>query len=299
MIDRGYRRRLRLGLPTILGLVKRGFFIPHRHAGGAGDAAGYPALEPLFRAAEPAFAELLATIGRYGEALAAIGVEPPPQPRWRQSWFPRLDAAAAYALVRSRRPARIVEVGCGHSTRFFARAIADEGLATRLLAIDPAPRAHLLELPVQLVKQPLQRVDPDVFAALRPEDVLAIDSSHVLMPGTDVDILLNRVLPGLPAGVLVHIHDVFLPDGYPQGWDWRGYNEQLAVGALIHGGGWRLLWSSHYVASRMAGRVSGHFIAGLGMPSDAVESSVWLEKIAGAYGEPAGSAATSAGTKNR
>ena len=72
---------------------------------------------------------------------------------------------------------------------------------------------------------------------LAPGDVLSIDSSHILMPGTDVDILLNRVLPALPAGVLVHIHDVFLPDDYPPAWSWRGYNEQLGVAALVQGGG--------------------------------------------------------------
>ena len=57
------------------------------------------------------------------------------------------------------------------------------------------------------------------------------------MPGTDVDFLLNRILPALPAGVLVHVHDVFLPDDYPADWEWRGYNEQLGVAALIQGRG--------------------------------------------------------------
>jgi hypothetical protein len=280
VLSRPARRRLRLGLPTVLGLAKRGFFIPCRYAGLADEAVpGYPALEPLFRAAEPAFAALLARIGHHGEALGAIGGEPPPQPRWRQTWFPRLDGAAAYAMVRDRAPRRIVEIGCGHSTRFFARAIADAGLRTELTAIDPAPRASIGSLPVRLIRRPVQRADAGVFAALAPGDVLAIDSSHVLMPGTDVDVLLNRVLPALASGVLVHVHDVFLPDGYPRGWAWRGYNEQLAVAALIQGGGFGLLWSSRYVATRMADRLVGHGVARLELPDGAFESSVWLEKV--------------------
>lgn len=279
VLTRPLRRRLRLGLPTVLGMARRGFFIPCRYAGLADEAApGYPALEPLFRAAEPAFADMLARIGHHGDALGAIGDGPPPQPRWRQTWFPRLDAAAAYALVRDRAPRRIVEIGCGHSTRFFARAIADAGLPTQLTAIDPVPRASIESLPVRLIRQPVQRAGDAVFAALGPGDVLAIDSSHVLMPGTDVDVLLNRVLPALPAGVVIHVHDVFLPDGYPQGWGWRGYNEQLAVAVLIQGGGFRLLWSSRYVATRMAERLIGHGVARLELPEGAFESSVWLEK---------------------
>jgi Methyltransferase domain len=279
VLSRGGRRRLRLGLPTVLGFAKRGFFIPCRYATLADEAApGYPALEPIFRAAEPSFQGVIERIEGYGEALTAIGAEPPPQPRWRQSWFPRLDAAAAYALVRSRAPQRIVEVGCGHSTRFLARAIADGGLGTWLTAIDPAPRATIESLPVRLIREPVQRADPGIFAALGPGDVLAIDSSHVLMPGTDVDVLLNRVLPALPAGVLVHVHDVFLPDGYPPAWAWRGYNEQLAIGALIQGGGWRLIWSSRYVTARMAERLQGRVAGGRDRPDGAFESSLWLEK---------------------
>ena len=67
----------------------------------------------------------------------------------------------------------------------------------------------------------------------------------------------TRVLPTLPAGVLVHIHDIFLPDDYPAEWEWRGYNEQLAAAALLHGGGYRPIWASHYVATRMAEAVAG------------------------------------------
>jgi hypothetical protein len=280
MLRRSQRRRLRLGLPTVLGLAKRGFFIPCRYAGLAGEVEpGYPAMEPVFRAAEPAFAALLERIDAYADELCAIGALPPPAPRWRQQWFPRLDAAAAYTLVRERKPRRIVEVGCGHSTRFFARAIADGELQAELAAIDPAPRAVIEGLPVRLIRTPLQRADPRVFAALAPGDVLSIDSSHVLMPGTDVDVLLNRVLPALPAGVLVHVHDVFLPDGYPEGWRWRGYNEQLAIAALMQGGGYRLLWSSRYVATRMAERLAGHVASRLELPDGAFESSVWLEKV--------------------
>jgi predicted O-methyltransferase YrrM len=86
---------------------------------------------------------LLDSIEQHAADLEKIGAAPPPAPRWNQDWFPRLDAAAAYAMVRALRPRRIVEVGSGHSTRFMARAVEDGGLPTQILAIDPAPRAAL------------------------------------------------------------------------------------------------------------------------------------------------------------
>src|SRR3546814_9518362 len=83
------------------------------------------------------------------------------------------------------------------STRFLCRAVADAGLGTEITAIDPAPRASLAGLPVQFVPAVMQTADPAVFAALQPGDVLFIDSSHILMPGTDVDWLFNRIPPAL------------------------------------------------------------------------------------------------------
>jgi hypothetical protein len=175
-------------LVTVLNLAKRGFFIPYRYAGrlpGPGARTAYPAAEARLAGAEAQFSALLESMNRYQTALDAIGEEPPPAPRWAQDWFPRLDAAAAYTLVRRERPGRIVEVGSGHSTRFLARAVADEGLACRITAIDPAPRADLSRLDVELVRAAVPETGDRPFLALEAGDFLMIDSSHILMPGSD------------------------------------------------------------------------------------------------------------------
>jgi hypothetical protein len=271
---RGRRRRLALGLATLFG-PSRGFFIPHRYA-AAVEPCAYPALEAGFAARVPAFEAVLADIERHGERLERLG-GPVPEPRFDQDWFPTLDAAAAYAVVRRARPARVVEVGSGHSTRFLARAIADEGLATELTCIDPAPRATLRGLAVRWIEAMVQRAPEMCFARLQSGDVLFVDSSHVLMPGSDVDWLLNRVLPGLAAGVLVHFHDVFLPDPYPAEWAWRGYNEQQALAPLLHGGAYDCLFASHYVATRLRDRLARGVLARLPRPA-APECSLWLQK---------------------
>lgn len=271
-----------LGLATVTGLARRGFFIPYRYADtlpAAGERLPYEALERLFDSRRAAIGGWLDVIDGYAGALEAIGAAPPPAPRWAQSWFPRLDGAAAYAITRKLAPRRIVEVGCGHSTRFFARAISDGGLDTGIVAIDPAPRAGLDRLGrVRLLRATVGEAGEAPFRDLESGDILAIDSSHILMPGSDVDMLFNRILPVLPSGVFVHIHDIFLPDDYPKDWDWRGYNEQLGVAALIAGGGWELQFSSHYATTRMAGRVAGGVAARLHLADGAREASLWLKK---------------------
>lgn len=273
---RGVWRRWLLGAATLLGR-RRGYFIPQRYAGAQGPAP-YPAFDGMFGGAVPEFRDRLATIGRYAEILARLR-GPAPGPRIDQDWFPRLDAAMAYAFVRDRRPATIIEIGSGHSTRFMARAIRDGGLSTRLVAIDPVPRAPIAGLNVEWLQAPLQAIALDRFRTLAPGDVLFVDSSHVLMPGSDVDTILNRILPNLNAGVIVHFHDVFLPDAYPDEWEWRGYNEQNAVAVLLGAGRWRPLWSSRWVATRMRDAVAASGLARLPLASGAFESSLWIERL--------------------
>jgi predicted O-methyltransferase YrrM len=273
---RARRRRLVFGLRTLLGAKAFGFFIPYRHAATV-DAIAYETIEPLFRAKEPSFGALMRALDALRSDLLALGGTPP-APRFEQSWFPRLDAAIAYTIVRIRRPRRIVEIGSGHSTRFLARAIRDGDLPTRLTAIDPAPRAPLAGLDVEQRRELLHQVPAEVFGSLGPDDVLFVDSSHILMPGTDVDRLVNQILPRLAEGVLLHVHDVFLPDPYPARWAWRGYNEQTAVAPLIWTGAFELLWASHYVASRRPDWMQGSVIAELPLLAGAVEGSLWLRK---------------------
>jgi hypothetical protein len=272
----GQRRRLSMGLATLLGLKPQGFFLPHRHADRV-VPTGYPALDSRFAARTGAFLDVLTEIESWVPQLLTM-TGPAPAPRFDQNWFPRLDAAAAYAIVRRTKPYRIVEVGSGHSTRFLARAIADGGLVTSLTCIDPAPRASLDGLAVEWLPHLVQDAPQSCFAGLRPGDVLFIDSSHILMPGTDVDRLLNHVLPALAPGTIVHVHDIFLPDPYPETWAWRGYNEQSAIAAMLQGEAYEVLFASHYMASKHGDRLTRSPLAKLPYCDFAFESSLWLQK---------------------
>jgi predicted O-methyltransferase YrrM len=280
------RRTLRAGLSSLLGLSSHlgkappGFFIPHQHTDLADATRGrYDTLGPLFRDAEPSMRDFLGIIESFAPDLKKIGNAPPPAPRWEQDWFPRLDGAALYATVRHLAPKRIIEIGSGHSTRFMVQAVADGKTGTEITSIDPSPRADIADLPINHVAKPVQKAGAATFSALEPGDLLFIDSSHILMPGTDVDYLFNRVLPVLPPGVWIHVHDVLLPEDYPELWAWRGYNEQLAVAALLQGGGYEIFFSSAYAVTALKSAIKESVVNRLPLVDGAFETSIWLQKV--------------------
>jgi hypothetical protein len=115
------------------------------------------------------------------------------------------------------------------------------------------------------------------FGELGAGDVLFVDSSHILMPGTDLDVLFSDILPRLAPGVILHFHDVLLPDAYPPDWAWRGYNEQNAVAALLATRAYTPIWSSAWVDTRMREALAARGIDALPRPANAPVSSLWLE----------------------
>ena len=277
MFSRSNWRRFQYGLRTVLGLSKRGFFIPYRYASSVQDNQPvYAALEHVFDAKRQDFAAFCTSLDAYAEAFAQFGEAP--APRWQQGWFSRLDGAAAYGIVRARAPRTIIEVGSGHSTRFMAQAIHDGDLDCRQIAIDPYPRAGIKTLAVDWQAKLLGPDHIALFANLEAGDIAFFDSSHILMPGTDVDMIFNRILPILKPGVLIHIHDILLPDPYPSAWLWRGYNEQNALGPMIASGAYDLVFASAYVASRMQDEIAASKLGRLPLFEGAYETSLWLEK---------------------
>ena len=283
MTVRTWWRRLCFGLDTVTGLDRKGFFIPYARARSVAKPGRYEAVTQAFAAAEPTMEAALDALEQVGADLLRIGVAAPaptaksPGPRWGQDWFCGLDAAMLYALIRAQQPKRIIEIGSGHSTRFARRAIQDGGLSTEFIAIDPQPRADLSGLDIRFERATLQQVDRTLFDALTAGDLLFVDSSHILMPGTDVELVLTEILPRLPAGVLVHFHDMFLPEPYPDAWEWRGYNEQSAVAGMMLNGGWRVIFASNYAASRYRERLAAGPLGQL-PPAGGPTTSLWLEK---------------------
>lgn len=270
-------RRLRFGLSTLLNIKKLGFFIPYRYAADLVEPKTYGALEPLFAQGEVQFERFLTAAEAHIDHLVDFSRAPEPHPRLNQDWFPGLDAIAAYTIVRKLKPARIVEVGSGHSTRFLSLAVQDENISTQIDTIDPVPRADIAALPSVRLHQHLVQDTPDtLWEGLGPNDIVSLDGSHILAPGTDVDMFLTTILPKIAGNPVLHIHDMTLPDAYPADWAWRGYNEQGAMAGLIASGAYEVLWSSHYVATRMESRLERSPLRELPRNKHAIETSLWL-----------------------
>jgi hypothetical protein len=225
---------------------------------------------------------VLEILARYGERYPDFA-----DPRangvgycFRNDYFSSPDAEVLYALVRHHRPATIVEVGSGHSTRLIRQAIADEGTRCKLLCIDPVPRVDIAGLADQVFRQPAESFGAHSLTdLLRPGDLLFIDSSHLLAPGGDVAVLYLEALPALVPGVLVHIHDVFLPYEYPRAWvvdnGWR-WNEQYLVQAmLMFGRHLEVIWAGHYLQ-----RTRPDFASHFPHTTPGVASSLWLRTMA-------------------
>lgn len=140
------------------------------------------------------------------------------------SWFTNADALLYALMLIEHRPERVVEVGSGFSSA-LGLDVNDLALGgtTQFTFIEPeAARLRELLSPAdldgRLMEVPVQDVPREVFDSLRGNDVLMVDCSHILKAGSDVQYLLDDVLPGLATGVLIHVHDVFWPFEYPRSW---------------------------------------------------------------------------------
>jgi predicted O-methyltransferase YrrM len=154
----------------------------------------------------------------------------------RNAYLPDADSETLYAVLRHARPKRVVEVGSGFSTRIMREAIKDGRLETQLTAIDPAPRADIVRAADRIVRKSVVDLGLAPFQELSEADILFIDGSHYVFNGTDATFLMLEVLPLLPPGVLVHVHDICLPYEYDALFSSRFYNEQYVLAALLIGG---------------------------------------------------------------
>ncbi|MBX7145822.1 MAG: class I SAM-dependent methyltransferase [Alphaproteobacteria bacterium] len=281
-------KRFYFKIATILGYKFYGFFVPYRYMDVFLEERKnifYNDIYTKFLNSKDFFKNLLLRIGQFSQELQTITINEAKAknggrnlPRWHQDWFPRLDAAVAYTLTRLYKPSKIIEIGSGHSTRFFIEAIRDGQLRTHMTVIDPKPRASFDVASMEFIQSNLKLKHKDIFISLKENDMVFIDSSHILIPGSDVDLLINVILPQLPSGVLVHIHDIFLPQDYPKSWAWRGYNEQLIIIPLILSDQWQVIFASHFVKTQMMEDLKHSIVDTLPLLPTAYENSLWLQK---------------------
>jgi len=168
---------------------------------------------------------------------------PPPGYSPDNPSYGRVGADLLHGVVRGLRPRRIVELGSGQSTLIMAAAVERnraEGAETELRTFDPFPTVARPGLPglASLEAVRAQDVPLDVFTSLQDGDVLFVDTTHTVKVDSDVNRIVLDVLPALAPGVLVHVHDIFLPYEYPRRWhEDSGFHwaEQYLLQAFLAG----------------------------------------------------------------
>ena len=216
----------------------------------------HPELHAMLAAESPRFSDQLRRILAHRDALARIPREIGSSlaPAWDNGWQPLLDALLLYTMLVEHRPRLFMEIGSGHSTRFARRAIQDARLSTRLVSIDPHPRVDVDSLCDERIPAKLETADLTVFSSLDAGDVLFFDGSHRSFMNSDVTVFFLEVLPKLRPGVIVQIHDIFLPADYPAIGARGFWNEQYLLACQLLGGGqgMEILAPAHFMSTQPA-----------------------------------------------
>ena len=184
--------------------------------------------------------------------------------------FESVDGEILYCMIRYFKPARIFEIGSGNSTYLSAQALLkneeEDGKRAELIVFDPYPNVPIINgFPglSKLINSKIENIDLKKITGLKKNDILFIDSSHVLRIGGDVQYEYLEILPRLHKGVIVHIHDIFLPAEYPREWvlkKYRFYTEQYLLHAfLAFNDAFEVLWAGSYMHLRHPDRLEDAF----------------------------------------
>lgn len=182
------------------------------------------------------YMKLIETFVPYSDSLSNIPLvskDSDTDPFWDNSYIGGLNAAALYCFPALRDSRLYLEIGSGNSTKFVRKSIVDNNLSTRIVSIDPHPRAEIDAICDRVIRQPLEETDLSIFDDLGDGDILMFDGSHRCFQNSDVSVFFLEILPRLHRGVLVYIDDIYLPYDYPPEWSDRFYSEQYLLAVLL------------------------------------------------------------------
>ncbi len=155
------------------------------------------------------------------------------KPVYNNGYLPGLDIIGIYTIIQKFKPNTYVEIGSGNSTKVAYQSVSDHNLKTEIISIDPKPRAEIGKLANKIIRDAFENIDVDFLFSLKENDVLFIDNSHRILPNSDSTVFYLEVIPRLAKGVIVHIHDIYLPYDYPQFMCDRFYSEQYGLAMYL------------------------------------------------------------------
>ena len=192
----------------------------------------HPELYKIIDANRSQYQTLLQHVLKYEKELLQIQdtklEKDPMLPTWNNGFLPGLDVLTLYMMITEYNPSKYVEIGSGNSTKVAFKAKKDQNLKTQIISIDPRPRAEIDSLADEIIRSPFEDSNYDL-TSLQSGDILFVDNSHRILPNSDAMVFFMEVLPRLASGVIVHIHDIYLPYDYPQFMCDRGYSEQYGL----------------------------------------------------------------------
>jgi hypothetical protein len=200
--------------------------------------------------------------------------------------FGPVDAEVLHSMIRHYQPRRVIEIGSGCSTLATAAALEinrrKNGRESHFTAIEPYPGPTFLNpIPglTELLQCPLEDVDLALFQELQENDVLFIDSTHAVKCGGDVNRIYLEILPRIRAGVVIHVHDIFLPAEYPKKWlvdEHVFWTEQYLLQAfLAFNQEFEVLWSGSYMHMEHSDELALHIPS---YRNDAWPGSFWMRR---------------------
>lgn len=233
--------------------------------------------------------ELLKTLN-YGHELAQIPIEYNKDNEgfyYNNQNYVFGDAEILYSMIRRNKPHRLIEIGAGFSSLMIEKAIEantkeDDNYTCEHICVEPYEKPWLEDKQITVIRECVEYIDKSLFEQLGENDILFIDSSHIIRPQGDVLFEFLEVLPTLKKGVLVHIHDIFTPKDYLDDWIYkyvRLWNEQYLLEAFMYGNKYyEVEFASNFMRHHHYSLMLEHFPM-FDKQSSPEPGSFWIRKV--------------------
>ena len=166
-------------------------------------------------------------------------------------YYPTPDAEIYAAMILDTKPLNIIEIGSGFSTIIAKTIVSQIDNDCKIITIDPEPRTAIKHFADMIIYKPIEDLKLKEIPTNKKKTILFIDSSHITRSRGDVPCIYNKILPNLPSGTLIQVHDVFLPFDYPFKYQERLYTEQYILHALLsYSTKYKIIFATHYMVRK-------------------------------------------------
>ena len=194
---------------------------------------GHPKLDEIISSYNSSISAALYEISKYQDVIKELKEEKLPFSIDLYNGFLPVVDGLSLVWASQNTSNKYIEIGSGNSTLYFKFGLHYFGNSAIITSIDPNPRKEVDAICDEVIRRPVEDLDLSIFDTLEPGDTVFIDNSHRSFMNSDVTVVMLDILPRLSAGVLIGIHDIFLPFDYFETWSERGYNEQYLLACYL------------------------------------------------------------------